>query len=278
MGRSKVLIPEDDLKRLYISEHWSPAKIGDTYGCNSITVRSRLIEAGIPLKTKSAAHTRYPKSDFNGSDIEKAYMLGFRYGDLNVYLPRGKSETIVVRSHSTLAVQGNLFKRLFESYGTITVSKNVRSTQMTTYLNMSFSFLLGKYPTEMREWLASSNERLWSFAAGYIDAEGTFGLNQGKGRFKIDAYDYEILFDIHSLFLHSGINSKFRVIARKGENDYGWIWKHDLWRISVNEAKSIETLIHKSKPYMLHEKRITDANMVLQNIAERRVHGTIAYH
>lgn len=203
-------------------------------------------------------------------------MLGFRYGDLNVYKPPGASETIVVRSHSTLSVQGDLFKSLFCRYGTITVSENARSIQMTCYLNTTFSFLLTKYPAEMRTWLSSSEVLLWAFAAGYIDAEGTFGLNQGRGRFKIDAYDYEILSDLNALLLRHGLNSKFRIIAKKGENDYGWVWKENVWRLSVNEAGSLERLIGYLKPYLLHKKRSADANMVLQNIKTRRLHGTIS--
>lgn len=276
MGRTKILIPEAELRHLYEDERLSPAKIAQKFNCTSITIRSRLIEAGIPLKTKSAAQTKYPKYDFDGTDLEKAYILGFRYGDLNVYQPAGASETIVVRSHSTHLVQGDLFKRLFERYGTITVHANERSTQMNCYLNSSFSFLLNKYPREMRSWLSSNEAFLWAFAAGYSDAEGTFGLNQGKGRYKIDSYDFEILSDIHSLLARNDIRTTFRVIAKKGENDYGWIWKEDLWRLSVNEAGSLERLISNLKPFSLHKKRVKDANMVLQNIATRRHNGTIS--
>ena len=276
MGRTKIVLPVDELRRLYLHEGWSPAKIGTLFDCNSITVRTRLIESGIQLKSKSAAQTKYPRKDFSGSDVEKAYMLGFRYGDLNVYKPQGASETIVVRSHSTHETQGDLFKNLFAQYGTITVSIGKRSVQMNCYLNTSFSFLLNKYPKEIRSWLNADESIYWAFTAGYVDAEGTFGLNQGKGRFKIDAYDYAILSDIHALFRRHGLNSRFRIIARKGENDYGWEWKHDLWRISVNEAGSLERLIGLLQPYLRHRKRAADANMVLQNIASRRLNGTIS--
>lgn len=276
MGRAKILIPKSQLERLYVDKKWSPAKIAARNNCTASTVRNRLIETGIPLKTKSAAQTKYAKRDFNGSDTDKAYMLGFKYGDLNAYIPRGRSETVVVRCHTTQEVQERLFKRLFGQYGKITSSRNSRSVHMNCYLNQSFSFLLGKYPPSMRRWLSSNETLLWAFAAGYVDAEGTFGLNQGKGRFKIDAYDRLILADVHSLFLRAGIRSKFRIINRKGENDYGWLWKEDVWRVSVNEAKSLELLIEHLTPFLLHRKRILDARIVSKNILQRRKHGTIA--
>jgi hypothetical protein len=275
MGRAKIHIPKRELERLYIRKRLSPATIGARYGCTSITVRNRLIEAGIPLKTKSVAQNKYAKRDFDGSDTAKAYMLGFKYGDLNVYMPTGGSQTVIARCHTTQGAQEKVFIRIFDRYGTITASRNSRSVHLNCYLNTSFKFLMGKYPAAMRRWLSSSETLLWAFAAGYIDAEGAFGLNQGKGRFKIDAYDRAILADIHRLFLRAGIRSKFRVIAKKGENDYGWIWKQDVWRVSVNEAQSLEKLVRFLKPLLLHEKRIADARIVKRNILERRKHGTI---
>lgn len=270
MGREKITIPLDELTDLYHGELWSPARIAVRYGCTPSKVRNRLLEAGVELKSKSKAQSRYAKYDFDGSSTEKAYMLGFRYGDLNVYKPKGRSEIIVVRSHSTHTAQGDLFKSLFERYGNITVSSNTRSVQMNCYLNASFNFLLTKYPLEIRDWVTSDETVHWAFAAGYIDAEATFGLNQGRGRFKIDAYDHSILTDLHALFVSCGINSKFRVIAKKGDNDYGWIWKEDLWRLGVNEARSLEVLIKRLQPFMQHRKRIADARIVLQNVEKRQ--------
>lgn len=275
MARLKIQLPTEELRRLYVDERWSPRRIGAHFSCDAITVRNRIIEAAIPLKSKSEAQTHFFRRSFDGTEQEKAYMLGFRYGDLNVYQPKGASRTIVVRSHSTLVPQGDLFISLFEHYGTITVSEGRRSTQMTCFLDLSFCFLLEKYPVHIREWLLPQEALLWPFFAGYIDAEGTFGLNQGRGRFKVDSYDYEILSDMNDLLLRDGIRSKFRIIAKKGENDYGWIWKKDLWRLSVNEAGSIEQLLTGLKPYMKHKKRVQDANMVLQNIQQRRQHGTL---
>lgn len=275
MARPKKVIPADVLKELYVEKGLTPAKIGLLFSCDAITVRARIKEAGILLRTKSAAQTRYNKSDFKGTDVEKAYMLGFRYGDLNVYQPGGVSETIVVRCHTTHKTQEDLFVKLFSQYGQVTPSRNKRSVHLNCFLNMSFAFLKEKYPKHIQHWLDKADDRLWSFSAGYIDAEGTFGLNQGKGRFKIDAYDKEIIARMHALFVKYGINSKLRVIAKEGENDYGWVWKRDLWRISINEAGSLEKLVIYLKPYLLHEKRVLDSQIVLTNIHTRRKNGTI---
>lgn len=275
MGRLKKQIPIEELGYLYTHENLSPAKIAEKYNCSSVTVRNRLLESGLPLRTKSAAQTKYPKHSFSGSNAERAYMLGFRYGDLNVYQPKATSEVVVVRCHTTHEAQEEVFEQLFGKYGRITKSRNSRSVHLNCYLDLSFLFLLDKDNTNTLQWISTDDALRWSFAAGYIDAEGTFGLNQGKGRFKVDAYDMEIIFEMHELFIKYGINSKLRIIARKGENDYGWVWKKDLWRVSVNEAQSLEKVITLLLPYLTHKKRRKDCATVLQNISQRRKNGTI---
>ncbi len=275
MGRAKILISTDTLRSLYIDKKWTPKRIGARFHCDAITVRTRLKEAGITLKTKSAAQTHYFKKDFTGSDAERAYMLGFRYGDLNVYRPQVTSEIFVVRCHSTHLAQEIVFKRIFGRYGKITFSRNARSTHMSCYVNSSFAFLLEKYNSRERNWLSVSDVRMLAFIAGYIDAEGTFGLNQVRGRFKIDAYDLAILKDIHEFLIRNTIRSKFRMILGKGVTKWGQPWRADLWRLEVNEAQSLEKLIHAILPYCIHSKRVKDARIVLNNIKHRRLHGTI---
>lgn len=274
MGRAKIHIPSADLRNLYVNQDWPHARIAKKYGCSSATVRNRIIELNIPVKTKSQAQSKYAKRDFAGSETERAYILGFRYGDLNVYMPGGESETVVVRCHSTHRVQEEVFKKLFSRYGHITVSRNKYSSHMNCYLNTSFNFLIPKFNSTVLKFL-KSKKALCAFTAGYVDAEGTFGINQGKGRFKIDAYDADILQLIDTFLQGEGIHTKYRLLAHKGETKYGTTWNEDLWRLNVNDAQALERFIKKMLPYLLHKKRIKDARNVLRNINMRRKNGTI---
>lgn len=271
----KVHVPRSALHGLYLARNWSPEKIARRYKCTSVTIRHRLIEAGIPLKSKSRAHTRYARHDFSGSATEKAYMLGFRYGDLNVYQPPGSSETIVVRCHTTHRDQESVFTRIFSRYGAITSSRNDYSVHLNCYVNRSFVFLLDKYNRLVAEWLHCREERMWAFVAGYTDAEGNFLINQGRGRFKIDSYDFSILSDVHGFLSERGVRSTFRMIAREGERKYGTTWNRDLWRLNVNQAASLEVFIRNILPFLLHRKRIKDARAAARNIVNRRAYGTI---
>ncbi len=275
MGRQKIKISEASLRELYLTKNWTPRRIGLQFKCNGITIRNRLKELGIPFKTKSSAQTRYIRNNFNGTELERAYMLGFRYGDLNVYQPKGRSETVVVRCHTTHVVQEDLFKKIFFKYGTITVSRNVRSIHMNCYLNFSFSFLLQKYNNVERIWLRKNPNRMWAFIAGYIDAEGTFGIYEGRGRFKLDAYDVLILRDTHTFLVRKRIRSIMRIVVRKGQPGNGSYWNNDVWRINVNEANSLILFITNLLPFLMHRKRVRDAQGVLKNVLKRQANGTI---
>ena len=278
VGRQKIQISEASLRELYLVKNWTPRKIGLRFNCDGVTVRNRLKELKIPFKTKSSAQTKYPRYDFDGTEAERAYMLGFRYGDLNVYKPKGKSETIVVRCHTTHVVQEDLFKKIFSQYGTITVSRNSRSMHMNCYLNSSFDFLLQKYNDLERTWLSKSKNRMWAFIAGYIDAEGTFGIYEGRGRFKVDAYDVLILKDTHTFLVHNGIRSIMRIIVRKGQPGNGSYWNNDVWRINVNESNSLAVLITNLLPFLTHKKRVQDARAALKNVVKRQANGTTKTH
>lgn len=65
------------------------------------------------------------------------------------------------------------------------------SYHINCFLNKSFSFLLAK---ELDYSVITSSEDFYTFFAGYLDAEGYIGINQGKARLKIDSYDKDVLF------------------------------------------------------------------------------------
>ncbi len=113
MSYNKINININTLKSLYYKKGFSFVKIGQRFNCSGDTIRNRLKECNLPFKTKSEAHIKYKKNHFNGDDAEKAYLLGFRLGDLNVYKPNNKSHIFVVRCHTTSIDQVNLFCGLF---------------------------------------------------------------------------------------------------------------------------------------------------------------------
>jgi len=278
MSKSRINIDRQVLNDLYHGQSLSPYKIGALMNCSWATIANRLREYKIPLKSGSAARIRYRRADFSGNLAEKAYMLGFRIGDLNVYSPTVHSETIVARCHTTQREQVDLITRMFSDYGQSTISCNGRHLHVNCYLNQSFAFLLDKSESAW-SWVDKSEKYFIPFMAGYADAEGNFIINQGKARFKLDSYDLSVLKAITKWLADIGVKYKFRQIYKKNDVQYirGFKSKYngDLWRLNINEAASLDKFILLIKPYLKHAIRIEQINICLENIEDRKINGTI---
>lgn len=275
MARAKIQIPKDILQRLYWEEYQSPSKIAKIYNCDSMTIRTRMRELGILFRSPSGARMRYRKFDFSGNLIEKAYLIGFRLGDLNVYRTGEDSELVVARCNTTQMVQVNLIDELFSKYGRITISKGKYSINVNCYLNKTFDFLLPKHK-DVPIWIRDNNKASWAFIAGYTDAEGNFILNQTRARFKIDSYDVEILAWITMWLREQNVNVKFRRIYKKGDlRSDKLYYNNDLWRVNINEASSLLRFIEFIKPFMRHKTRLYDLQVCKKNIERRVKNGTV---
>jgi hypothetical protein len=142
---SGVSRDEAEVCRLYVEAGLSTKAIGVLLGSSESIVRRRLIAAGIERRPSGQA--RFARRDFGGDRLERAYLLGFRSGDLNVEL---RQTSVVVKCTSTRAEQVALFTRLFEPYGHVypdeaTMAGRLRqSVGMQVILNRSFEFLLPK--------------------------------------------------------------------------------------------------------------------------------------
>jgi hypothetical protein len=269
INSTHLSITKNDLQRLYIVKNLTPVKIGEMYNCSFTTIRNRIKQYRIPLKDPAIARMRYTKKDFSGDLKEKAYMLGFRLGDLNVYSPSPVSQTIVVRCHTTQWQQVKVMEILFKKYGKFTASENNGHFHVNCFLNRSFAFLLEKND-DVWKWVQNNPLHAMSFIAGYTDAEGNFILNQGRARFKIDSYDFTILEWMSRWLIENVVATKFRKIYSVGDHWNGaFPLNKDLWRLNINEKNSIQKFIDLLLPLSLHKIRIKDAKMCLKNIKER---------
>lgn len=271
MRSHKIVIPKELLQQLYVRDNLTPHKIAEKFGCSFKTVRNRLKEYGIPFKDPSYARSRYFKSDFNGSINDKAYILGFRLGDLNVYRVSAKSKTIVVRCHTTQQYQVSVVESLFGKFGKVSVSLNNGHFHVNCFLNNSFLFLFNKNLSSWR-WIQKAKElTALSFIAGYTDAEGNILINQGRARFKIDSYDSDILQWISQWLTKKKIDNKLRIIYKKGEkvSNQSPFPKY-LWRLNINQMNSLELFLTKITPLLKHERRIAQAKESLSNVLKRK--------
>jgi len=283
MARKKIKIPKKQLYYLYYKKKMSLKAIGNLVGCCRETVASRIRECGLQLRKLGIWQTKYKKQDFSGDEVEKSYLLGFRVGDVSVRRPYKNSKIIIVGCHTTRHEQIQLMEEIFQKYGQIVISRSQsmegkQSFFINCNLNKSFSFLLFSKPYHMENWTTKKFTNSVAFMAGYTDAEGNFILNQNKARFKIDSYDFPILDWMHKWLSEYGINSKLRLLAKKGSRGYNKdnkIFKNDLWRFNINNAYSLLRFCAFIIPFTKHKKRIGDMLKCMFNIIQRKQDETI---
>lgn len=277
MSRKKVAISKNLLEKLYYKEKKSKYKIGEICGCSFKTVLNRMREYGMKPLSRSIMQSTYLKKDFNGDLSEKAYMIGFRLGDLNVYKTNLSSEVIIARCNTTNDEQASLLKKVFGKYGKVTISKGKnKAFSVNCLLNNSFDFLVPKSST-VPDWINKNKKISSNFAAGYVDAEGNIGVYDKRARFKIDTYDKNIIFWFYDWFQKNNMQCpkpiKIGCSGQIYDKNKGYKYNKDLWRIRVSEKESLLKLLKMLYPCSKHAKRRSDTRKSIKNIYARATTG-----
>jgi hypothetical protein len=265
----------DEVTRLYVVEGLSLNAVAARLGCSQTTITRRLIAAGV-ARREDGSEPKYARTDFSGDLNEKAYLIGFRIGDLHVAI-HGRS--IVIKCTSTRDEQIELFRTIFERYGHVftdeaTVTRRRRqSIGMIARLNMTFEFLLPKQDA-VPEWILESDEPFFAFLAGYIDAEGYFRTyfkpNQSLplSCLEIRSYDSVLLTQLGGgLNVRGIVCARARLRVRAGyTNGYGVRSNRDLWGLGVHRRDALQRLITRIEPYVQHPRRRRDMLQVFETV------------
>ena len=261
-------IPYDDAEvcRLYVVEGLSTKAIGVLLGHSESVVRRRLIAAGIERRPSGQA--RFARRDFGGDPLERAYLLGFRLGDLNVEL---RQTSVVVKCTSTRAEQVALFTRLFEPYGHVytdeaTIARRLRqSVGMQVFLNRTFEFLLPK-EDRVPEWVLAEDEAFFAYVAGYLDAEGyvkagrALADGQPEIRVEVRSYDRQTLRQLGEGLNERGIRCPPAAVCVLAgyTNRAGVRSNEDLWRLGIGRTEALHRLFGRIDPFIRHARRRRD--------------------
>ena len=288
----KYKISKEKLRSLYEDKKLSAYKIAEIYNCSPSAIAAKLKRFNIPRRTDvegiiltnnercrkiAKAVSKYAKKDFSGSDAEKAYLIGFRLGDLNV-TKRRYGETIYVASSTTKNEQVRLMKNLFKQFGHINIVNGKRNTKkgaqdyfyFIAYLNTSFDFLINKKDI-IEGWILKKNKDFLHFLAGYVDAEGSFGIYNGFGSFALGTYDKNIIGQIHRKLKFLGIKTENpRIMVKEGYVDKrGVKTSQDVWSLRIRRKGELYKFINLIGPYIRHLKRKRDSLRVQENVALR---------
>jgi hypothetical protein len=150
--------------------------------CAQLGVQTRPFEEA-RLKGIHEKRRKYERRPFDGTDEDKAYLLGLRHGDLSVSTPwKGVVRVSTSTTHPAMA---DLFRSLFEPYGHVYQHPRYKKDTQTyewnlhAVLDSSFEFLFSSF-ADMEGWILSSHSITLSYLAGLLDAEGSIGIYPAK--------------------------------------------------------------------------------------------------
>lgn len=289
-------VNHETLSELYIAQKWSAKRVARHFQCDPNTVRKYLSFFGIPLRTRreayacrpftwSPARLRHNKRDFDGPLSFKAYLMGFRLGDLTVYQSSlgPNCRTIEVRGRTTQHAQIQLFRELFEPYGHIYQSRPDAhgGIHLIAYVNRSFDFLLPKQDA-VEPWIQADPACALAFSAGYIDAEGSFNITitrtgLGKSVFAVATQDRQILQWMHGWLRSVGVPCPPPKLALRRGTPRMFSLNKDHWILQVARKASLVQLIGLLRPWIRHAKRKADMERVFANIKERNERSNFKY-
>lgn len=276
--RKPVRIAKEELNRLYHQEKLTQKQIAKKFGHAPYGIQRWMKIYGIKSRDYSEANTKYPKYNFSGNLIEKAYMIGFRLGDLNVMRVKN---LIQVRVSSTIPAQTQLFTDLFSNYGHVHIHHFVREKtgkkiiDATCLLNKSFKFLLPK-EDKMPTWILNSKKYFLAFFAGYSDAEGSFYFKKPLnkipcGVFTIQSYDKEIITSSAQMLGRIGISCYGPILAQKaGYVDKRGIRRNgDCWRFDVIKKRDLWKFTNLVEPLIRHQNKLNKVKDIKRNLIMR---------
>lgn len=278
--RKPLSLSKTTLNYLYNTRSLSAEKIAKIIHRSRGGVERKIKQFDIKTRNINNRACKYKKKDFSGDPIEKAYMIGFRLGDLNVYK---RKNVIVVRCSTTKRAQVSLIKNLLSPYGGINISKAKRGTyEIYVFLNNSFDFLLPK-EDKIPTWITKNNKYFLAFFAGYADAEGYLCLNNSRGKrvksfavFGLSSYDRRILQQLRREFKYLNINFPSLYLSspkgtpcanKEGRNYFS---NGNAWCLTTARKASLWKLIYFWEKYSRHKdkkKAIRKAkeNLILRN-------------
>ncbi|MBU3905107.1 MAG: hypothetical protein KJ906_03090 [Nanoarchaeota archaeon] len=259
----KIEILKGELIYLYSKRRLPLSKIAKKFNCSIATIFKNMKLHNIKLRTTSEACTKYLKKDFSGDLEEKAYLIGFRIGDLHA---KRIGSIIILKTNTTKTEQVELIRSLFKKYGHFYTKKHNSVFYTQCQMNNSFSFLLPK-ENYIYNWILGNEKYFFSFLAGYTDAEGNIGIYSNMAKFRLRSYDKKILYQIHNKLNILGIKTNFGLESRSGIRNQN----QDCWGVYTGNKSYLLRLFDSLEPYLKHKKRRNDMDLARLNVIERNL-------
>lgn len=268
-----IAISPDVLSELYHEQGLTQEAIAKMFDTSQATIYRLMKRFNIHARPRTLALRKYPRYDFDGTDADKAYIIGFRLGDLYVRRPPGK-KAIQVACNTTVDAQIRLFKTLFGKYGHIAINgfkdpTGGEAKQLTAYLNESFEFLL---PGDkiIPDWILTDDSLFMNFWAGYTDAEGSIGHGIYQCRGRPTARHWAWWGTTDEIIIRQ---------ARQRLHDLGYhpsnVWhcqrKGQVWSFAIGAREPLLRFLTAILPLLRHADRRTQAIKTLEFVKEHYI-------
>ena len=241
---------------------------------DAVTVWSHLRRRGMVLRDRVEAQitavSKHEKRPFCGSEIDRAYLIGMRLGDL--YLTR-HGRAVRVKLSTTHPAMAELFRRLFEPSGH--VQSYPRSMKVAGFewslqvdLDASYEFLVaGTCPDNLRELPAP---QFFGFLAGFFDAEGSilfhWKSNGYSPELSITNMDTMLMESIRCRLEEEGLHPRLAHI-RQREGRLPGARECSIWRILVWRHDEVQGLLMRLE--LRHPEKIAKKQLALGLVIPR---------
>ncbi len=239
--------------------------------CRQLGVAARPFEEA-RLKGIKEKRRKYERNPFDGTDEDKAYLLGLRHGDLSVSKPW--TGVVRVSTSTTHPAMARLFQELFEPYGHVyqhprhKKDTDTYEWNLSTILDDSFSFLMQRFE-EVKEWLGSSDSITISYLSGLLDAEGSIiTTRDGRGLVTVflDYYNSNrpLLEWIKRKIEDRGYHCSLRLNKKEGvrTKKYGIVHRKDYWQLSTFGMGNVQEFVQRIKPR--HPEKVARRRIALE--------------
>ena len=223
------------------------------------------------LKGIREKRRKYERKPFDGTDEDRAYLLGLRHGDLSVSRPW--KDVVRVSTSTTHPAMANLFRSLFEPYGHVyqhpRYKKDTKTYEwnLSAILDGSFEFLFLELP-QVKDWLCSNLSLMLAYLGGLLDAEGSVVTTRNKrGNVLLFAAwnnsDLDLLTWVRERLRDLGYPTSLCLNKRKGvrSKKYGIIHRRDYWQLSIFGNSRVQLFLRSISPR--HDEKLRRIRIAL---------------
>ncbi|MDA4122241.1 MAG: hypothetical protein OK456_03560, partial [Thaumarchaeota archaeon] len=237
-----------------ISLHRISKEVGRSYTaiwglCRALEIHTRTVAEADTLSAES--RSKHKRTPFDGTEEDRAYMLGFKNGDITALQVSGTA--VMVSSTTTHPAFAELFNQLFQKYSHVYQYPMFEEGKgykwkLAARLENSFRFILTSAENASQQF-TSSRSLFMSWLAGLIDSDGNFHVFQDHGDARVSLVVYSSNFKLleniieESLSIGYEFGGPYRTHQAGYITPYGIRYAKDHGQIDLQQTESAQRLL-----------------------------------